>query len=710
MGAVFGVVFRKARKGLLKLLGFDGSSHKNTEAIIHKVDSSGNVIKNASDAIEEENKINSANSKASAKAKAFNLNFRSRLVVSFLVSLLFVLTNFILPPFELVIGSASSLMFGLNEILALVVVPSLIVLVISTLVLSIFRGRVFHILITLIFSLALATYIQSMFLNGGIPAADGLAIDWSKYSYSMNLGLIVWAAILILPILCIFLKTELTRGILVLTCSALVIVQSVACVTLVVPTKNAAPPAEEVEATQPLAPLDSFRLTKNGINTVAPLNIPKEEAPAENSPINSAPISNNIVFILDMTDVSYVDALLAKHPELYNQLNDFTYFRNSVAAFSHTHLAIPYLLTGDVLKPGLHIDIYKDDRYATSPFVKALMDNNFSMGLYTDSMLAEEERNKEFVREFSNYVYNFQPLGSTNNIASSKYTSKFSGSVDLEVYDKPKMIRELLNNTLYRNSPWALKEKFRFYTGDLNDPMVNPEITKENATVGSDSENFRKEDVKQQYIVNDPAYYSELMNEPLVLDHVNATNNMRFIHLMGSHMPYNMDENAKAVPDGESTEPEQTRGSFKIVLEYISQLKDLGLYDNSNIFIMADHGTRYVTSYPNYASAPIMMVKPAATNEHHFSGAMKTSEAPISHSDFHETFLDLAGVPHPKLGRSVFDIPVNEKRVREFRYQGPNDDPETMNEFGEDVIRLYKIHGHALDFSMWEKTDVRWKG
>ena len=709
MGAVFGVVFRKARKGLLKLLGFDGSSHKNTEAIIHKVDSSGNVIKNTSDAIEEENKINSANSKASAKAKAFNLNFRSRLVVSFLVSLLFVLTNFILPPFELVIGSASSLMFGLDEIFALVIIPSLIVLVVSTFILSFFKGKVFHVLIALVFSLALATYIQSMFLNGGIPAADGLTLDWTPFTNAMILGVIIWTVIFIVPTACILYKSILTRGVLVLSCCALIIVQSVACVTLVAPTQNASSATQANKEDEVIIPLEDYRFTKNGINTVAPLNSPVENVATKDPYENNSPISNNIVFILDMTDVNYVDALLKEQPELYNQLNDFTFFRNSTAAFSHTHLAIPFLLSGDLLQPEQNMVDYKKDRYTSSPFVKALMDNNFSMGLYTDSSHIQAESDKGFIRKYSDYAFNFQPLGSTSNVASSKYSSEISGSVELEVYDKPQMIKVLLKNTLYRNSPWALKESLRFYTGDLNDPMINPEIAAEYASVGSDSESYRLDDVSQQYVINDPVYYSELVDKPLVLDHVDATNNMRFIHLMGSHEPYTMNEDAQLVPKGESSEPQQTQGSFKIVMEYINQLKAMDLYNNSNIFIMADHGTRDPTPYPEYASAPIMMVKPAETNEHHFSGAMKISEAPVSHVDFQETFLDLAGVPHSNMGRCVFDIPENEKRVREFRYQGPNDDPETSDEIGA-YIKLYKIHGHALDLSTWEKTDVRWAG
>ena len=56
-------------------------------------------------------------------------------------------------------------------------------------------------------------------------------------------------------------------------------------------------------------------------------------------------------------------------------------------------------------------------------------------------------------------------------------------------------------------------------------------------------------------------------------------------HLNGAHSPYVMDENAQAVPSDSIGVDSQIRGIFKIIKEYMDELKAKGIYDSSTIII-----------------------------------------------------------------------------------------------------------------------------
>ena len=122
------------------------------------------------------------------------------------------------------------------------------------------------------------------------------------------------------------------------------------------------------------------------------------------------------------------------------------------------------------------------------------------------------------------------------------------------------------------------------------------------------------------------------------------------------------------------TVTERVYDCLDILKEYTDQLKEMGLYDSSVIIITGDHGKHYGKD-----NVPIWYIKGA--NEHH--DRMQTSSAPIHHTDYLATCIDAAGLKQSGdddlLGRSIFDIPENEKRKRlvfqryGFEYEGDID-------------------------------------
>jgi hypothetical protein len=118
-------------------------------------------------------------------------------------------------------------------------------------------------------------------------------------------------------------------------------------------------------------------------------------------------------------------------------------------------------------------------------------------------------------------------------------------------------------------------------------------------------------------------------------------------HLLGAHWQ-----------TGEEM-PARIYSCLELLRKYISQLKELGVYDDAVIIITADHGKHYSPD-----NIPIWYIKRAG--EHHNS--MQTSSAPIHHSDYLATVIDTAGLKNDSdaglFGRSIYDIAENEQRER----------------------------------------------
>ena len=90
----------------------------------------------------------------------------------------------------------------------------------------------------------------------------------------------------------------------------------------------------------------------------------------------------------------------------------------------------------------------------------------------------------------------------------------------------------------------------------------------------------------QPYTEDDLKYYQELQHYGLSIDDSAGQNgSFRFIHLFGSHPPYTLDRNVERTEDpSKQNVDEQTIGSYRIVAQYIAELKRLGVYENTSFY------------------------------------------------------------------------------------------------------------------------------
>ena len=137
---------------------------------------------------------------------------------------------------------------------------------------------------------------------------------------------------------------------------------------------------------------------------------------------------------------------------------------------------------------------------------------------------------------------------------------------------------------------------------------------------------------------------------------------------------------------------------MKIVSDYLDMLRKAGVYDNTAMIVMADHGFGYKDGeeVPLGRNNPLLAVK--GMGEHH--DIMQISEAPIAYDDLQEAYRRLLDGASSD---QVFDAKEGDDRVRRYLYYDFTD---------EDHMVEYELHGHAEDVENLKPTgrvfDRKW--
>lgn len=638
LSTVLGVAFRKTRKRLLKAMGVDENAGKEVDAAWHRIDENGNVVAETAEEISAQSETGrKAPLKKDAEGKGNRPTWLRRFVLSLLAVGFAGFTLGIVAPFEIVAGSESSLTFSLTDVaptMALFVAALVIVL---ALILSCIRGKAFTVLLALVFAVGLCCYIQAMFMNSGLPSANGSTVDfWGEHATMMVVSAIVWVLLMIgIPAISNINRSK-SQAIIGLVCAALIVVQGVGVASLFMNTND------NGEENHPLY------VTEDGMYEVSSK-------------------SNVIVFILDCFDTTVMNEILAEDSSVAEGLEDFTYYDNQAGTMIPTLYAVPNLLTGEVPQVGESIADYEDNRYKEGTFLQDISDAGYSIGLYSDTLMLSEMSNADSYENVARYTENIHDLNS------------FS-------IDAKGTLSALVKCALYRDAPWILKWRFWFYTDEVNQKVVksDPEGSASNTIYASD----------------DVRYYENLKNEKLSIaeDSSSYKGAFKFIHLVGDHSPYNIDENGNYVGMNGSTENRQAKGSLTMVKTYLQYLKDLGKYDDATIIITSDHG-HWTSSLeqPTKTVSPILLVKKSGETD---ASSMSVSHSPVSHSDFQGTILSVIGASDEKYTTTYFDE-FSEDRARDF-YMITSD-----GRYAIDIYR-YEIEGSVTNMDDWNLTNDSW--
>ncbi|MCM1089701.1 MAG: hypothetical protein NC413_02565 [Muribaculum sp.] len=168
----------------------------------------------------------------------------------------------------------------------------------------------------ILFGLVTAMYVQYMFLNGNLRLLDGGSLDWSEYTADIIIGYVVWAALLILPVVLMRRWWRMWEKLRVGIPAALGGVQLLTlCVLLLTATNE----IYELNLDYYLSPQEQYTVSGEG---------------------------NVIMFVMDAVDNAYVKRLLETEPEAFEGLEDFTIYTNTCSVYDYTAASMTQMLTG----------------------------------------------------------------------------------------------------------------------------------------------------------------------------------------------------------------------------------------------------------------------------------------------------------------------------------------------------------------------------
>ena len=469
----------------------------------------------------------------------------------------------------------------------------------------------------------LITYVQGNFLVGNLPVLDGTSISWEDYSALQTESVILCIVVLtIVVLLFLLLKKQLFGKAFMYISACLSLMLLVTAIT-------------EVFGSDALEPKLKLQIsTKNEFVMSGEQNF--------------------VIFMLDAADSREFSYLLEQDPEYRDIFADFTYYENTVGAYSCTRYAVPYILSGKWYECDTSFEEYMEDLYNTSPLIEELENRNYRIGLYEPDLHAQ-----------NNDVLRF------DNIFEAEFKVKsYLG-----------MARQELKLVGYRYAPYWLKKYCVLKQAAFDEQLEAGEGSGE---------------------------ITASMENRVFLDHLNAggitvddtENSFKFIHLEGALSPYVYDAEVNIIDESQGTYAQNMEASLTLAERYLSALKKSGTYDNTAIIVMSDHGFNSDIDNADMGDNPFMrqcgLLLIKGVGETH--DTMQISEAPVSYEDLQEAYRRLLD---GAWSDAVFDCREGEQRDRRYLWYAVTD---------EDYLVEYQQTGYASDLSTMIPTgrEFRW--
>ncbi len=344
--------------------------------------------------------------------------------------------------------------------------------------------------------------------------------------------------------------------------------------------------------------------------------------------------SNVVQIVMDGFQSDIFEQILddPANGDFKEQLRGFTLFRDNLGVYPYTQMTVPALLSGRLYRNEIPVDDFVNSALAGTTILGAAEDAGFEVDIAT-------------------------PVGLRDTYARSPHTNAYgisrSGHVSAQDYvvnDSAK----LLDLSLFRVMPHFAKAL-----------VHRDELWVFQARV-------RSEAYLQMQYFSDLAFLRELTRE-MRADREAPV--FKIMHLMLSHRPTVGNQHCEydgRHPTNRVTVTKQASCGLKEVLSLLARMKEQGIYDDSMIILMADHGAwvpvegfgapsdgDVIDSMSVAMATPLLAVKRPGDRDNY-----RVSNAPTSLLDLPATIaaeLSL-GVRFP--GHPVFDIEATQKRER----------------------------------------------
>jgi hypothetical protein len=364
---------------------------------------------------------------------------------------------------------------------------------------------------------------------------------------------------------------------------------------------------------------------------------------------------NIIVIIIDSFDQRFIDRLNAEEPGfLAGRFDGFTCFTNNTSIYDYTYPSIVNMLTGK--------------RYLFEYPGGEFMTNSWRSGTFLPTLREQGDfTSKIYTGIFYAYNDGFDLENCADNI--EVVTPEPSWRTRLLL---------LFRASVFEHVPLVFKPMF----------WLNKDALEEHRYVDGEY---------GEYVSIDERFYRELREKRL--EPTQDGKNFAFYHLGGSHAPYYLNEYVKDMGVGSNVQI-QTKASFRIVFEYLDQLRELELYKDATIIVTGDHGypldgREFGQNHEMYWPVlTALYVKPSGSE----GTPLAYSSAPVNHDNLRATIIDAAGLDSSEFGQTYFEVAEDSDVVRDYYYG------TVRTTEGPAYLEIFEITGDASDFDNWHET------
>lgn len=373
---------------------------------------------------------------------------------------------------------------------------------------------------------------------------------------------------------------------------------------------------------------------------------------------------NILVVLTDKLDSNWMNEELKLYPDLYDLLEGFTYYDDNISVYSRTFPSVASMLTGKDYdrRP----NEYLNWAWSGETVCSKLKDAGWTVDLVLD-----QEQSYQAIEPV---------LDDCDNIRRAS-----SGDYNYVYFADDGIIPTMLDLSMAKLMPYMLKGIFiDGHTSGVSNGFISVKGINHVHTgkVGMES---------------DLRLYRYITSEGITANGSGKVFN--FIHTCFAHgCNGDLTKEVYGTFDDEDF-PLNLRADFEMLNEIFSRMKELGVYDNTTIILVADHGnnpTRCKTETGDYIEAPIpasLMIKPAGAQR---APLVVDSENKLSNAYFAASILEYAGLDHSGQGYSYNDVIAMDKQPDRYYTVLPTVDPHESYDY-----IVYRIDGNAYDFKNW---------
>ena len=321
---------------------------------------------------------------------------------------------------------------------------------------------------------------------------------------------------------------------------------------------------------------------------------------------------NFLILIPDMMDSRTFKALLeSDDPDFADVFEDFTYYPDTMGCYPSTRYSIPQILTGEIYLRDRKFSEFYNQAMDESPLLNTLLDQGYELTAYDPGDMYYGSHRERY-----------------RNITERGF----------ELEDPKRFVMDILRLVFFYHMPYQLKqyEPYAIY-------------------------NLTTEPEKDLFSWKDLDFYNWLTKHPV---ETVSTKQFHVVHFEGAHTPYRYTKDLEEVIGTDAATYEgNVEGAVTVLNQFLQNMKDKGVFDNTVIVIMGDHGYDKAEIESYGKQNPLLLVK--GINEKH---PFTISKMPLSFTNLQEIYTNLL---QEKTGENIVNtIKPSDKRLYYYYQHG----------------------------------------